>query len=281
MTFTRYGIDLGAVKISFFGLIVLFGIAVGGVVAGYAARRRGEDASVVPDLLAWGLVSGLVVGRLFYIVNPPPSVTIYYNRQWYLTHFFDLQAGPLAIWSGGLGMAGVMVGATLAVVIALWRRRLRLTLWADILSPALMALLAITGWANVVDEHLCGPPTRLPWGMALGRRVPPYDDLTLYPPSTRFHPTPAYVALWALVALAVVWLIQRRAGNPLCEGDVALLTLAVYLPGLFLADFLRVDLSLSVAGLSGVQVLAALIYGVVVAVGVRRLTIRKSMRATS
>jgi phosphatidylglycerol:prolipoprotein diacylglycerol transferase len=259
MQITRYGVQIGLVTLSFFGLILITAMAVGWYVAQHEAKRRGQDAGLVVDVLTWGLILGVVVGRLFYILNPPPSVAVIYDRRWYLLHPFDLQVGPLAIWSGGLGMAGVLVGAVLGAVFVLRRRRADLRLWADILVKGLLAGLVVAPFANLVNEQMIGPPTTLPWGMTIQRRLPPYDDLALYPPDTRFHPTPAYLSLWALATLVIIWWVERRWAARLRTGDLFLLATAIYASGLFAADFLRVDMSRSLLGLTGMQVLALLI----------------------
>jgi phosphatidylglycerol:prolipoprotein diacylglycerol transferase len=257
MSLTRYALQVGALSISTYALVVLVALVTGGIITRREARRHSERGGPVLDLLGLGLASAVVFGRALYILSPPPSAAAYYDRQWYLTHFFDLQAGPLAIWSGGLDAAGMWIGAALAAVYVVRRERLNTALWADILTPGALALLAVSAWANVANGQLFGPPTALPWGMGVERRPPPFDDLALYPLSTRFHPTPAYLSIWALVTLAIVLLIGGRRGSRLRRGDRALLALAIYLPGLFAVDFLRVDVSRVLLGLTGVQVLAA------------------------
>jgi phosphatidylglycerol:prolipoprotein diacylglycerol transferase len=271
MQVTRYGIQVGLVTFSFFGLILIVAMAIGWHVAQREVKRRGQEAGLVVDVLTWGLILGVVIGRLFYILNPPPSVAAIYDRRWYLLHPFDLQIGPLAIWSGGLGMAGVLVGAVLGAVIVLRRRRVDLRLWADMLVKGLLAGLAVAPFANLVNEQMMGPPATVPWGMVIQRRVPPYDNLTLYPPETRFHPTPAYLSLWALVSLMIVWWVERRWAARLRTGDLFWLATIVYVPGLFAADFLRIDVSRSLFGLTGMQVLAILIMIGALAAGILRL----------
>lgn len=270
MTITRYAIEFGTLRIGFFGLIVVLGLIAGSAVSYWLARQRGEDVDALWDMLAFGLLGALVGGRLFYVLNPPPSVAVYYDRHWYLTHPLDLQAGPLAIWSGGLDAAGLWVGAIAAVMLVAWRQRLNVRVWGDLLAPGVLILLAVAGWANVVNEQLFGPPTTLPWGIPLERRVPPYDDLTIYPSDTRFHPTPAYLALWALFVLGVLWIVGGRYREHLQAGDVGLLALLLYMPGLLAADFLRVDVSPVVGCLTATQIVAALILLAAIVAAMRR-----------
>ena len=258
MSITPDGVQIGPLTLSFFGLIVVAALAVGGGISWLEARRRGEDPAIVLDALTWGLLFGVIAARLFYVWNPPPSVAAYYDRRWYLTHLFDLQAGPLAIWSGGLGMAGALAGGLLGVYLWLRRRRVDVWRWADILTPGALAGLTISAWANLVNRQMYGPPTDLPWGMVIAHPVPPYD---VYPPGTRFHPTPAYLSLWALIVLGIVWGVRLRWKERLRQGELSLLATLLYTPGLFLADFLRVDVNHGLLGLTGTQALALLLFG--------------------
>jgi phosphatidylglycerol:prolipoprotein diacylglycerol transferase len=256
MNFGRFGIYIGPVTISYFGLILVAAMAAGGYLSYREAARRGERADYVLDVMTWALIGAVIVARLFYILNPPPSAAILHDTRWYLTHPFDLQAGPLAVWSGGLSVAGALVGGLLGAVICLYRRRVDLWRWADILAPGILLGLAMAGWANIVNEQLYGPPTMLPWGMRITRLVPPYT--TPEYADARYHPTSAYLALWALAGFGVLLWLRHKIAKRLQTGDLFLLAMLLYLPGMFLADFLRVDVPKAVFGLTGVQILAIL-----------------------
>ena len=269
MSFERFGIHIGPVTVSYFGLILVAGMVVGGYLSYREAKKQREQTEYVLDVMTWALVAGVVVSRLFYIFNPPPSVAALHNTRWYLTHPFDLQAGPLAIWSGGLSVSGALFGGLLGAVVCLYRRNADLWKWAGILAPGALLGLAIAGWANIVNQQLYGPPTTLPWGMRVTRLVPPYNTTEYY--QARFHPTPAYLSLWALASFGALLWMRHRYPRQLQKGDVFLLALAFYLPGLFLADFLRVDMPTVVFGLTGLQVLAIVGMGWTAYRGYRRL----------
>ena len=275
----RYGIRLGVLTISYFGLILLLAVLVAVAISWREARRRGQTPHVLFGVLTWALVLGVVVGRLVYVLAPPPSVAQIYSRSRYFSHPLDLQLGPFAIWSGGLNRAGIAIGAALGALISLRRQGCDLRTWADTLTPGLLAGLVIAPWATVVNEQLFGPPTVLPWGMALARRAAPYNDLTLYPPGTRFHPTPAYVSLWVLGAMAAWLLLRRRFAGRLQPGETFVLAAALVTPGIFLADFLRADVTRLLLGLSIFQWLSLVVMLGVVMWAVRRITGGRSSSA--
>jgi phosphatidylglycerol:prolipoprotein diacylglycerol transferase len=259
MNFDNLGIKVGPVTFSYFGLLLIAAMIITGYVTHRAARRKGESPEPILDILTWALILGIVLARLFYVWNPPPSVSQFYDRRWYLTHPFDLQIGPLAVWSGGLGMAGALLGGVLGAAIILWRRKLDMRLWADLLTPGLLLGLAVAAWANIATHQMIGPPTNLPWGVRVILPPAPYDDFARYPAdATRFHPTPAYLSLWALLTLGITLFARHRFTARLRRGDTFLLASAIYLPGLFLADFLRVDVNHGLLTLTGMQTLTLL-----------------------
>jgi phosphatidylglycerol:prolipoprotein diacylglycerol transferase len=248
------GIDFGPVTITCFALITVAALLVGGGLCILMVRRRGLDAGIVLDLLVWMLAAGVIVGRLVFVLNPPPSVAAVYDRHWFLTHFFDFQIGPLAFWSGGIDPAGVLIGALAAFVYVIKRSQLDLLEWLDALWPGLLLFLVIAPWANVPARQLFGPPTALPWGMVNNYRVPPFDDLSLYPADLRFHPTPVYVSLWTLLVFAAYLILARRGEDRFPARLVTALSMAALPLGWFLADFLRVDVSHPLIGLAGMQI---------------------------
>jgi phosphatidylglycerol:prolipoprotein diacylglycerol transferase len=273
MTFDRFAINIGPVAIRYFGLILIVGMVAGGYLATREARRRGQNPEHLLDALTWGLIGGLVGARLLHVLNPPPSMQVQgLTAGWYLAHPFDLQQGPFAIWNGGLSAVGALLGGLLAVCIFLWRNKLAVWVWADILIFGLLLGAAIASWGNIVNQQLYGPPTSAPWGMRViaERRLPPYTDLTAWPLTDGFHPIPAYQSLWGLATLGALWLIERRRGERLVAGDLFLLGALIYLPGLFALDFLRLDNSRMLAGLSLEQGVMVVLFGLALYAFIRR-----------
>ena len=220
--------------------------ALAGVIAGWiSARRAGKEPVIVVDAGTAALVMGLIVGRIFYIVTPPPSAAPFYTRAWYFSHPLDLLAGPVAIWNGGLGPAGALVGAAIGALIVLREKGVDVWEWADILLPGALTAAILLPWANVLEGQMLGPATSLPWGISAGGQM--------------VQPTPAYVSLWALLVAAGALVARRRGiGAGWAAGTWSAVCWAALLAGLFLADLLRSDASRPLLGLSGMQILCIL-----------------------
>lgn len=245
MEITGQGIQVGPIDLSLFSLIVLLALLSATVFAYVRASQADQPTKIVVDLAVWVLVCSVVVGRLFYVLNPPPSVAGLYNRQWMLSHLTDLQIGPLAVWSGGIGSAGALLGGIVGAFIVLNRNKVDVWYWADLLTLPAMLGLAIAPLANYADQQMYGQPTALPWGIHVANPIPPYAAGTI------FQPTPVYVSLWGFLCLGIIVWIEGKLHPQ--NGELLLITTVLYLPGLVLADLLRIDVNHFLLGLTGTQ----------------------------
>jgi phosphatidylglycerol:prolipoprotein diacylglycerol transferase len=218
-------------------------------------------------------VYGVLFARLFYILNPPPSVVVFYDTTWYFSHPFDLQAGPLAIWSGGLSFAGAVVGVTVAVLFVLHRNKVDFWNWADRVINGLLVGAALVPWGNIVNQHQYGLPTTLPWGMLVEHPAAPFESYTL------FHPVPAYVSLLAFAILVTTVLLRKRIPDIVGAGGQFLIVVIVYFSGIFALEFLRADNNAVVFNLTDIQ-LVSVIYVVIALIftirGVRKIALDRS-----
>lgn len=210
-------------------------IVSGAILAGYLAARRAKAHQIDPEhvwnQLLLGMVLGIICARIYYVAFEWPR---YAGRP--LLEILNPQGGGIAIH-------GAIIGALIAVLIYTRRQRLPLLPWLDICAPTLLVGQAIGRWGNFFNEEAYGRPTALPWGLDIpaDHRIPPYDNLTQYPPSTRFHPTFLYESLWDIGALLAILGIERRFRTRLRPGDSALLYGVLYSAGRFFTEGLRTD----------------------------------------
>jgi len=187
------------------------------------------------------------------------------TRSWMLNHPFDLDNGPLAVWNGGLGIFGAVLGGLLGVYIYMRRNNLPLAAWLDVAGVTLPLAQAIGRWANYVNQELYGKATSLPWGIAIdaAHRVDPYDNIVEYPTSgatiTHFHPLFLYESLWNLLAFIILLNIYLRRRRTLRAGDVFLMYVAQYSLVRFLLEFLRADIP-TVGGINTSQAATGVLF---------------------
>jgi prolipoprotein diacylglyceryltransferase len=235
-----------------------------------AAKRRDENPEHVIDGLTWAVLWGVVGARLFHVFAPPPSMVAQgLTTSYYLTNPFDLQYGPLAVWAGGLNVLGALVGGMFGLWIYTRRQKLNFPLWADITAMGAPLGIAIGSLGNLVHGQMLGPETTLPWGV------------TAVAGGARYHPSPAYLSLWALLVFGILHWLEYRLDKPLRPGTMFLWFVVLLAPGLFLFEVFQTDKRILVADLSGAQVAAILVVvGGLLWLGARRQAVSEVAEAT-
>jgi phosphatidylglycerol:prolipoprotein diacylglycerol transferase len=220
----------------FYGIVIMLGAVAGAFLAANECKRRGKDPEIVWDLLIWLIVGGVIGARIWHIFTPPPSsIAQGLTTAFYLTHPFN----AIAVWNGGLGIPGAVIGGFIALFFFSRRANLNLAEWTDIIAPSLALGQAIGRWGNYFNQELYGAPTDLPWKIFIepAYRLPEFADKAYY------HPLFLYESLWNLGNVALLLWLSRRFAASLKPGDVLLTYLVVYPVGRFLLDFLRLDAS--------------------------------------
>jgi phosphatidylglycerol:prolipoprotein diacylglycerol transferase len=245
------GFQIGPLHIRFYGIIIMIGALAAAWLASVEARRRGENQEMVWDALVWVLIGGIIGARIWHILTPPPTMVAQgITTQFYLTHPLD----ALAVWRGGLGIPGAVMGGVLALYVFCRKKGQNFLLWVDIATPGLALAQAIGRWGNFVNQEIYGLPTNLPWAIRIDpqHRLPGYQDQEYY------HPLFLYESLWSLASVVFLLWLARRFGDRMKPGDLFLVYLITYPLGRFMLDFLRLDPSM-VAGLNANQTLMAVV----------------------
>lgn len=234
-------------QIRYYGIIIVLAMLVAAWLAARLAKRDGRDPDHIWGALTWAIIPAIVLARLWFVLFPPLSVVEQgMDVAWFMEHFFDLQNGAIAIWSGGLSIFGAVLGGFLGAFIYMRRNHLQFAPWLDIAGVALPVGQAIGRWANFVNQELYGTVTSLPWGISVdaSHRVTPFKSLVDYPvATTRFHPLFLYESLWNILAFIVLLNVFQRGRDKLRYGDIFLLYIMQYSFIRFLLEFLRVEVA--------------------------------------
>ena len=204
--------NIGPLTIHLYGIILMAGVIAAAFLADNEAKRRNKDPEFLWDSLIWIVIGGVVGARLWHILTP--SVSTGTTFSYYLSN--PLEA--LAIWKGGLGIPGAVIGGAFALYLTARAKRQNFLLWADIVIPGVALGQAIGRWGNFVNQELYGKPSDLPWSIF----IDPENRLSGYLDVARYHPLFLYESLINLANVLFLLWLARRFAERLKPGDILL-----------------------------------------------------------
>lgn len=267
MRFIREGIIIGPLFLHYYGLIIMLGVIAGVALAACAGKKRGYSQETYWDMVPWMLIAGVLGARLWHVMLP--SVSSGMTFLWYLQHPAEI----LAVWKGGLGIPGGVIGGCFGIWLFTRRRNIPYADFMDTIAPGLPLGQAIGRWGNFINQELYGRPTTLPWAITIdpAYRVPEYADVAAY------HPLFLYESIYNLVLSFCLWKLDRSERVHLRPGSLFLIYLIAYPVGRFLLEFLRLDTA-QVGGINVNQVVmlvTAVISAAVLVIRERKSSDRK------
>jgi phosphatidylglycerol:prolipoprotein diacylglycerol transferase len=264
MSIDQYGIHLGPLYIRFYGIILMLGVLAAAYLAERLALRKKMKTDFLWDSLFWVVIAGVVGARLWHVFTPPPSmVEVGITTEYYLSH--PLEA--IAVWRGGLGIPGAVIGGGLTFYYLAKRRGEDYAKWFDVVAPAIALGQAIGRWGNYVNQELYGAPTDVPWAITIA----PQSRLPEFAQYSTYHPIFLYESLWSLASVFFLVWVARVYEKRLKPGDIFLMYLLTYPFIRFMLEFLRLDAS-QLGGINANQTLMAVVFAVAAGLLVYRHT---------
>jgi len=230
-------VHVGPFSIHWYGLIMTTAIFVGTYVASRYVARHGQNPNSIWEMLFWVLIPAIIGARLYFVfIHSSRGLN---GLQHYLAHPIEI----LQVWQGGIHIYGAFIFGGIALLLFLRIKKLPVLIFLDAVALGLLIGQTIGRLGNFFNQELYGPPTALPWGLRIDPqfRIPPYNNLSLYPASVRFHPLFLYEMLWNAIGFTLLFWISRRFEKRLKDGDLFLLYLIWYPLGRFFLEFLRTD----------------------------------------
>jgi phosphatidylglycerol:prolipoprotein diacylglycerol transferase len=231
-------IQIGPIPVYWYGVAYAVGLAAAYIVMVAQARRLKLDPSLIANGMIVVAVAALIGGRLYHVIDQwnacPPLVP---DGPCYSQNPLKVVLPPYS----GLGVYGGLVTGTIAAIA--YARYQHIDFWAytDVVAPGLFTMQAIGRWGNFFNQELYGPPTNVPWGIAIdcAHRVAPYTCDGYPLATTHFQPLFLYESISGLIgAIVLIWLASRRA-RCLRKGDLLLIFFVWYAVVRFLLENLR------------------------------------------
>jgi len=211
-------VQLGTFELRSYGIIVVLSFFLGLWLSTKEAKRKGLDPALIQDFAFYALLGGIIGARLYFV--------IFSNPAYFLQNPWEI----VAVWHGGIGIIGALLGGFLT---ALWYcRRKKLSFWrfADTLAPGVALGQAAGVIACLLNGDSYGKATDLAWAITYT------DARAMAPLNVPLHPVEIYeMAIYFLVFL-LVWRTRKKYRS---DGFAFLTYLAGYGAARFSVEFFR------------------------------------------
>ena len=137
------GFDIFGFRITYYGMVIGFGMLLGWLVTEWMAKRTGQKVEFYLDFALIAIVTSVIGARLYYVI-------------------FDLEefaGNPLSIFNlrtGGLAIYGGIIAAVLAAVIYAKVKKYPFWLLADTACVGLVTGQIIGRWGNFFNREAFG-----------------------------------------------------------------------------------------------------------------------------
>lgn len=176
--------SIGGKDIYFYALIILFGFLMGILLASHKCEKRGLTKDNVLDIALWGIVSGIIGARIYYVLFS-------------LDEFRGDWLGVFRIWEGGIAIYGGIIGAVISTFIYCRVKKLNVLNTFDVCCVGLLLGQAIGRWGNFTNCEVFGRTTEFWLGMSINSGSP-------------VHPLFLYESLWNFAGVILLCIIKDK-----------------------------------------------------------------------
>jgi phosphatidylglycerol:prolipoprotein diacylglycerol transferase len=263
------GLDLGPITLGWYGVGFVIAAAVMVLVSQSEARRKGIDPSLVTNAIIVVAIFALIGARLYHVVD---------EWQFYANEPLKAVLPPYA----GLGLYGGIIGAAVGIWVFLRGKTIPLSRALDVVVPGTLFAQGIARWGNFFNQELYGPPTDLPWGIAIdcAHRIDRYSCSDLYPHldsvlgTTGFHPLFFYESVLTITGGIIALVLARRFGDRLRDGDLVSFWMIWYGSVRLLLEFFRDGWNWTILGIPTAMLIGVVMIVVGIALVLRRHRLR-------
>ncbi|MEG2813129.1 MAG: prolipoprotein diacylglyceryl transferase [Oscillospiraceae bacterium] len=240
-------IKIGSFEITYYGLIIGFGLLLAMIYALKKFKKVGVDPDKALNAIIFGLIGGIIGARAYYVIF---AFEEFKDNLWSI---FNTRTGGLAIYGG-------IIGSLLFGVIAAKFSKVKILPLLDVVGIGFLIGQGIGRWGNFFNVEAFGSNTKMPWGMTspsitsyLMDNKENFEKIGVFvDPNVPVHPCFLYESIWCIIGVFVLnaYLKHRKF-----DGEVFLMYCGYYGLGRFFIEGLRTD-SLMIGTLRASQLLA-------------------------
>jgi phosphatidylglycerol:prolipoprotein diacylglycerol transferase len=225
--------EFAGFQIRSYGVVVALSFLVALWMSTREAERKGLDPKLVQDFAVYGLLGGIVGARLYFVLFSAPG--------YFIEHPWEI----FAVWSGGIGVIGALLGGFIVAVWFCRKRKISLLKLGDTLAPGIALGQTVGQLACLLNGDSYGRPTDLPWAITFT------DPRSMAPLNIPLHPIEIYEMAAYFVIFLLVWNIRKHQR---LDGLTFFTYLAGYGVARFIVDFFRGDPAMFALGMQAAQV---------------------------
>ena len=247
-------VQIGPLAIGWYPIAYVVAITVMLLVSQRELARRGIDPTHFVNAMIFVGALALIGARLYHVIH-----------EWQI-----YSADPLRIILppyAGLGLYGGVAGAALGIFLYGRWKHVPARLGLDAVIPGTFFAQGIARWGNFFNQELYGPPTDVPWGLAIEcqYRVAAYPCTAFPFETTGFHPLFFYEFALNICGGLIALYLSRRHLSRLPAGDVAAFWGIWYGASRALLETFRADYNWQIGEMPTAQIVGILLVVVGVA----------------
>ncbi|MEK9676232.1 MAG: prolipoprotein diacylglyceryl transferase [Chloroflexota bacterium] len=218
----------GNLSLSWHGLLSFVGVVAAIWMVSRAAKRDGLDQDLVYNTAIFGIIGGIIGARLVHVFD-----------NW---DIYGSDPGRIfAIWSGGIGLWGGILGGWIAGAAYAWIAKAPVGKFMDIAAPAMFVAQTIGRVGDIINGEHWSRALDLAWGWYFTHPDSPARIVAerFFGDAERpVHPTVVYEMIWNMIGL---FLITKLRGKLKPDGSIWMVYVTWYSIGRFSIQYLRLD----------------------------------------
>lgn len=248
---------IGSFELHYYGLMYALAFIVGTFLAKKMAKERNFDEKIIDDYAFVAIISGLIGGRLYYVL---------FNLDYYLSYPLEIPA----VWHGGMAIHGGIIGGIIGTFIYGKFKKINPFLLGDYAAAPFILGQAIGRIGNLMNGEIHGVPTftpfsvifslqpqfskwylyyqnlsisekfnfpdLVPWGLVFPLTSPAGQEF----PNLALHPAMIYELILNLIAFCIIWFILRKKEN-LAVGTMWWTYIILYSINRIIVSFFRAE----------------------------------------
>ncbi len=225
-------IDVGGFVVAWHGIFSFIGVVVAVYLVARWAPLRGIDPDVVYSVALWGVLGGFVGARIVHVID-----------HW--SFYGSNPAQIIAIWSGGIGVWGGIIGGFAGGLAYAAIARVPRHQWGilmDLAAPALLLAQTIGRLGDFANGEHCAKAAdhflSMSWTHIDSLARTCTNGHSSSGTSVGAEPVILYEIVWNTMVLAVLWVMRGRL-KP--NGMIWVLYISLYAVGRFAISFARED----------------------------------------